>query len=189
MLNQVTTVSRRITVNTPPEIVNWKKLYSYNVSPIFDSSDAAFLENHLVLSQCSCFIGENIFDLTKLLVQIRRASHSWSVRLLVIHFQVLCWKLFNNKINLFISKHTNQTLTLRNYRDCVGINLWYQKLLHRNTHFMLHTRLYSIFEYTLPFATSSFDQMLYYALRIVIPLQRRSCSVCMSFVRLGHHNG
>jgi len=23
----------------------------------------------------------------------------------------------------------------------------------------------------------------------VIPLQHRSCSVCMSFVRLGHHNG
>jgi len=23
----------------------------------------------------------------------------------------------------------------------------------------------------------------------VIPLQRRSCYVCMSFVRLGHHNG
>jgi len=29
----------------------------------------------------------------------------------------------------------------------------------------------------------------YYALVSVIPLQHRSCSVCLSFIRLGHHNG
>jgi len=32
------------------------------------------------------------------------------------------------------------------------------------------------------------NQMLYYAVS-VIPLQHRSCSVCMSFVRLDHLNG
>jgi len=36
----------------------------------------------------------------------------------------------------------------------------------------------------------AFYPVLGYSLQLsVIPLQHRSCSVCMSFVRLGHHNG
>jgi len=35
---------------------------------------------------------------------------------------------------------------------------------------------------------TSFEQDVLYSL-IVIPLQHRNCSVCLSFVKLGHHNG
>jgi len=36
---------------------------------------------------------------------------------------------------------------------------------------------------------SSFEPDVVLCSVSVIPLQHRSCSVCMSFVRLGHHNG
>jgi len=38
-------------------------------------------------------------------------------------------------------------------------------------------------------ASFSFELDIVLCSASVIPLQHRSCSVCMSFVRLGHHNG
>jgi len=37
-------------------------------------------------------------------------------------------------------------------------------------------------------SSSSFELDVAICSVSVIPLQHRSCSVCMSFVRLGHHN-
>jgi len=39
------------------------------------------------------------------------------------------------------------------------------------------------------FSSSSFEPDVVLSSVSVIPIQHRSCSVCMSFVRLGHNNG
>lgn len=56
--------------------------------PIRSSGNATLVERHDVLCERSRFIGENVLDLTQLLVQRRRSGLRKSFRLLIKHFLV-----------------------------------------------------------------------------------------------------
>ena len=57
--------------------------------PVLDTSDAALLENHVVLGKSPGFIGEDVLDLAQFLVQVGCTGHCRGVGGFVVHVHIL----------------------------------------------------------------------------------------------------
>src|SRR5271169_874848 len=60
-----------------------------NLNRILNSTNGALLKFHLVASQCSSFIREDVFDLAQFFHQAGGAANGWRIHFIIVHVKII----------------------------------------------------------------------------------------------------